>query len=157
MGRLILLCCLNLFCANTFAQSFVNVGAEQVEEVLKRKTDTTYVVNFFASWCVPCLQELPDLQAFASEHQTEKVKVILVSLDFEEDVAEALNPLLQKYSITETVWLLKEDGNRWITRIEKQWNGSIPATLMVNHAQKKRIFLQQRVTRAKLNEYLTTP
>ena len=157
MRRLILLSCLNLFCANTFAQSFVNVGADQVEEVLKHKTDTTYVVNFFASWCVPCIQELPELQAFSEEHKDEKIKLILVSLDFEEDAEEALIPLLHKYSITEPVWLLAESGNRWITRIDRHWNGSIPATLVVNQQSKKREFITQRVTRASLNQSLKNP
>jgi thiol-disulfide isomerase/thioredoxin len=133
------------------------VNATHVEELLKRKTDTTYVLNFFASWCAPCIQELPELQAFAAEHRAEKVKLILVSLDFEEDASESLIPLLQKYAIADPVWLLREDGNRWIARIDKQWNGSIPATIMVNHARKQRLFMQQRVTRELLNQKLLKP
>jgi len=139
------------------AQSYSKVNATHVEELLKRKTDTTYVLNFFASWCAPCIQELPELQAFAAEHRAEKVKLILVSLDFEEDASESLIPLLQKYAIADPVWLLREDGNRWIARIDKQWNGSIPATIMVNHARKQRLFMQQRVTRELLNQKLLKP
>lgn len=146
-----------LAAVTALAQSYVKVSPAQVEEVLKRKTDTTYVVNFFASWCAPCILELPELQAFATEHQSEKVKLILVSLDFEEDAEEALIPLLHKYSITEPVWLLTESGNRWITRIDKHWNGSIPATLVVNQQSKKREFINQRVTRASLNQSLKNP
>lgn len=143
--------------AEAWAQSYVKVSAVEVEELLKRKTDTTYVLNFFASWCAPCIQELPELQAFAAEHQTEKVKLILVSLDFEEDAQEALLPLLQKYSITNPVWLLSEDGNRWITRIDRHWSGSIPATIIVNQAHQQRILLTQRVKHECLNEHVKTP
>lgn len=146
-----------LAAVTALTQSYLKVSAAQVEEVLKRKTDTTYVVNFFASWCAPCIQELPELQAFAAEHQSEKVKLILVSLDFEEDADEALIPLLHKYSITDPVWLLREDGNRWITRIDKHWGGSIPATLIANQSHNQRLFLPQRVTRVSLNQYLKTP
>jgi thiol-disulfide isomerase/thioredoxin len=143
--------------ACAFAQSYVKVSSEQLEELLKRKSDTTYVVSFFASWCAPCIQELPDLQAFALEHQAEKVKVILVSLDFEEDASEALIPLMEKYAITQPVWLLVANGNRWISHVDKHWNGSIPATLIFNNAVKKRILLQQRVTRSMLNQQLIAP
>jgi len=151
------LICLLVFYTCSFAQSYVKVSSEQLEELLKRKSDTTYVVSFFASWCAPCIQELPDLQAFALEHQTEKVKVILVSLDFEEDASEALIPLMEKYAITQPVWLLVENGNRWISHVDKHWNGSIPATLIFNNAVKKRVLLQQRVTRTVLNQQLIAP
>ena len=151
------LICLLVFYTCSFAQSYVKVSSEQLEELLKRKSDTTYVVSFFASWCAPCIQELPDLQAFALEHQAEKVKVILVSLDFEEDASEALIPLLQKHSIYQPVWLLVANGNRWISHVDKHWNGSIPATLIFNNAVKKRILLQQRVTRSMLNQQLIAP
>jgi len=151
------LICLLVFCTCSCAQSYVKVSTEQLEELLKHKSDTTYVVSFFASWCAPCIQELPDLQAFALEHQAEKVKVILVSLDFEEDASEALIPLMEKYAITQPVWLLVANGNRWISHVDKHWNGSIPATLIFNNAVKKRILLQQRVTRSMLNQQLIAP
>ena len=144
-------------CSMLTAQSYVKVSASQLEELLKQKNDTTYVINFFASWCAPCMQELPEFQAFAQEHAQEKVRLIHVSVDFEDDAEEALIPLLRKFDITQPVWLLSESGNRWITRIDKQWNGSIPATLVFNNQQKKRVFTAQRVTRAVLNQYLQQP
>jgi thiol-disulfide isomerase/thioredoxin len=136
------------------AQSYLKVNASQLEELLKQKNDTTYVFNFFASWCAPCIQELPELKAFAQEHAGEKVRLIFVSLDFEEDAEEALIPLLRKFEIIQPVWLLTETGNRWITRIDKQWNGSIPATMVFNNQHKMRVFVTQRVNRAMLNQYL---
>jgi hypothetical protein len=66
-------------------------------------------------------------------------------------------PLLQKYAITQPAWLLVENGNRWISHVDKHWNGSIPATLMINNAVKKRILLQQRVTRSMLNQQIIAP
>ena len=139
------------------AQSYVKASAAQLQELLKQKNDTTYVINFFASWCAPCTQELPELQAFAQEHAQEQVQLIFVSLDFEEDAENALLPLLRKFEITQPVWLLVETGNRWITRIDRQWNGSIPATLVFNNTKKKRTFITQRVTRTMLNQYMQQP
>lgn len=144
-------------CSSLTAQSYVKVSVFQLEELIRQKNDTTYVINFFASWCAPCIQELPELQAFAREHASEKVRLVYVSLDFEEDAEEALLPLLRKFEITQPVWLLAETGNRWITRIDKQWSGSIPATLVFNGNQKKRQFTAQRVTRVMLNQFLQQP
>ena len=155
--RVVCFLALLFVCISLTAQSYVKVSASRIEDLLQQKNDTTYVINFFASWCAPCIQELPELQAFAREHALDKIRLMYVSLDFEEDAEEALLPLLRKFEITQPVWLLTETGNRWITRIDRQWNGSIPATLVFNNTKKKRTLITQRVTRTMLNQYMQQP
>ncbi|MFM9587521.1 TlpA disulfide reductase family protein, partial [Streptomyces caniscabiei] len=84
--------------------------------------DSTYVLNFWATWCVPCVKEFPAFQYFAHEHLNEKVKVIMISLDFKKDYEKTLPPFLAKHPIDGTVYLLDEpDYNAWIEKIDKDW------------------------------------
>ncbi len=121
-------------------------GIYKIDNLLNRlkNKDTTYVVNFWATWCKPCIKELP---AFDSLKQKDLayVKIILVSLDFKEDIEKKVNPFLQKNKIKCEVVLLDEvNGNDYINKISNEWTGAIPATYFKN--KKKEIFAEQSVT-----------
>jgi thiol-disulfide isomerase/thioredoxin len=92
--------------------------------------DTLYIVNFWATWCKPCVKELPSFDSLHAENAGKKRKVLLVSLDFREDLEKKLVPFLEKKNIrAECVLLDETNGNDFINRIDKDWSGAIPATL----------------------------
>lgn len=96
-----------------------------------RHPDTTYVVNFWATWCKPCVKELPALDSLHHRHLKNAVRVLLVSVDFTEDLQKRLVPFLNKNKIAATCVLLDEiNGNDYINRINPKWSGAIPATLV---------------------------
>jgi thiol-disulfide isomerase/thioredoxin len=66
------------------AQSFS--GVYKVDPFFKRisSTDTIYVVNFWATWCKPCVEELPIFDSLNLEVKGQAIKVLLVNLDFVE-------------------------------------------------------------------------
>ena len=99
--------------------------------LLEVENDTTYVINFWATWCRPCVKELPYFEKINEKYKNEKVKVILVSLDFKKKVKELLIPFLEKKQLKSEVILLSEaDANFWINDISKDWSGAIPATII---------------------------
>ncbi|MDI9257577.1 TlpA family protein disulfide reductase [Flavobacterium sedimenticola] len=99
------------------------------KEVLKAN-DTIYVINFCATWCGPCIKELPHFEKLHTDNK--KVKVILVSLDSRKDLEKKLIPFVKKKKITAEVLLLSDkDYNTWLPKIDKNWSGSIPATLIL--------------------------
>ncbi len=101
--------------------------------------DTTYLVNFWASWCTPCVDELPAFEKIAEEFKDDKVKVLLVSLDFPKQIESRLIPFIKRNDIQSEVVVLNDpDANKWINSVNPDWSGSIPATLMYNN--KNRIF-----------------
>ena len=67
---------------------------ERLESLLYTSSDTTFIVNFWAMWCSPCVKELPILQEY--EKDNPNVEMILVSLDFPEDIETKLKPFLKK-------------------------------------------------------------
>lgn len=100
-----------------------------IEPLFRQRNDTTYVINFWATWCKPCLEELPYLEAFSARHSEDKVKVILVSLDFPNQLNIRLLPFLEKKKLqSKVVVLLDGKYNDWIDKVSPDWTGAIPAT-----------------------------
>ena len=135
----LLLC---FICSSGMAQKQVPVVTfDWLKNLRNTKSDTTYVVNFFATWCMPCLEELPAFEKLLQATKDQKVKIILVSLDSYRKLDITLKPYLTKEKIRCDVVLLNEpDYNSWIDRVDRSWGGSIPATLIFNTSTKKKIF-----------------
>lgn len=123
------------------------------KEILSDK-NTLYVVNFWATWCAPCVKELPYFEKLNSENKN--VKVVLVSLDFKKQYETALLPFLKKKNIqSEVVFLTDKNYNSWLPLVSKDWSGSIPATLIIN--KEKRVFVEKSfASYEELNEFVNT-
>lgn len=94
------------------------------------KNDTTYVINFWATWCKPCVKELPHFEQLTEKYKDSKVKVVLVSLDFPKQLESKLVPFVKKHELKSTVvTLLDGKYNDWIDKVSEEWSGAIPATL----------------------------
>lgn len=95
-----------------------------------KRADTLYVLNFWATWCRPCVAELPYFQA-AAESLAGKypIRFWLVSLDFPPEGGKAAAALLARKSITlPAFWLTEKDPNVWIPNVNPDWDGAIPYT-----------------------------
>lgn len=110
----------------------------ELKPILNRSGDTTYVVNFWATWCGPCVKELPYFEALHEEFADEKVKVILVSLDFKKQIESKLIPFMKKKKLkSEVVVLYDHDSNFWINDISSNWSGSLPGTLIYKNDERE--------------------
>ena len=104
-----------------------------LEPRLHLKNDTTYLINFWATWCRPCVDELPVIEEIAERYNRQKFKVLLVSLDFPSQIDSRLRPFIQKQNIQSEVVILDDpDSNEWIDKVSGQWSGAIPASLIYN-------------------------
>jgi thiol-disulfide isomerase/thioredoxin len=111
---------------------------DEFSHLLNKNNDTTYVINFWATWCKPCIKELPAFEKLHEEYSTNKVKVILASLDFPKQVKSHLIPFIDKYQIRSEVVLLDDpDANSWIPKVDPTWTGAIPATIIYNSKNRK--------------------
>lgn len=106
---------------------------EEFEKLLKVHPEKTYVVNFWATWCKPCIKEIPDFEKLQKVYKEHGVEVVLVSLDFPSKVDQKLLPFVEQQKLISQVILLDDpDQNTWIPKIDKDWSGAIPATLIFN-------------------------
>src|ERR1700739_2398938 len=109
MMRIITIFLIAVFIGNTGHSQHVSViKITDLENRIKNNSDTAYVVNFWATWCVPCVKELPAFDSLNTAYSKKKVKVLLVSLDFKEDLQTKLIPFLISKKIKPEVVLLDE-------------------------------------------------
>lgn len=124
---------------------------EGLEALMSVANDTTYVYNFWATWCAPCVKELPSFLKLQEAYKDKPFKLILVSLDFSKSVEKSLLPFLEKKKMNVEVILLNDpDVNSWIEKVDKDWSGAIPATLIVNKNMRK--FYEQSFEYEELEE-----
>ncbi len=123
--------------------------------LFEQKNDTCYVINFWATWCAPCVAELPYFDQLLEKYHDEKVKVVLVSLDFANKLHKSLIPFLEKKQIKSDIMVLDDnDANSWINQVSPKWSGALPATVIYKNGNKA--FFEKSFTFEELEtEFLT--
>lgn len=139
-------------CSKLSAQIAVYEKFDAFEKAVLKEDDNTYVVNFWATWCAPCIKELPYFEQLHKDNP--KVKVILVSLDSRKDLEKKLIPFVAKKQLTAEVILLSDkDYNAWLNKIDDSWSGAIPATLIISG--KRKLFAEREFENfTELNNYV---
>ena len=134
-----------LTASSGFGQRVELITVDRLHERIKQGKDTTYIVNFWATWCAPCIKELPHFEKLQQEKSPEKLKVLLVSLDFKDRLEKSVVPFVKKRRLKNEVFLLDEtDEQVFIEKIDKTWTGAIPATLFIKGDKRK--FLEKEFT-----------
>lgn len=145
----ILLSVFSLMDAKGQNRSVPMVNFAGFEPYLGAKSDTVYVINFWATWCGPCRRELPNMEKIHKDYSGKKVRVLLVSLDFPNQ-QKGLQQFLSTNHITAPVLLLNEpDANAWIDKVDPSWTGALPATLIFKG--KDRLFFEKELTYQDVN------
>lgn len=139
-----------------YAQTVPVIGLDELENRLENGGDTTYVVNFWATWCGPCVKELPFFENLHLNSVGSKRKVVLVTLDFVTQLETKVIPFLKEKQLKSEVLLMDEDKpNEWIPRVSEEWSGALPATLFVNTQKKTRHFHEGSFKEGDLEKLLT--
>ena len=131
------------------------VDFDGLKPYLNKKNDTTYVINFWATWCAPCVKELPYFEQMQDNYKSKPVEVLLVSLDFPNQYEKKLVPFLKDKNIRSKVIALDDvDQNKWINGINQDWDGAIPVTLIYN--KNKGVFYKQSFSYEELEQEVKT-
>lgn len=112
-----------------------------LEPYLNKSTDSIYVVNFWATWCAPCVKEFPYFEQLQKEYKSEKLDVLMVSLDFPNQIDKSLYPFIKNRKTDLNVVLLDDPAqNVWIEKVDSTWSGALPATLV--YKGNSRVFIE---------------
>ena len=138
----------------TNLQLVERINFNQFEDYLHKADDSLYIINFWATWCKPCVEELPHFEKINSTYSNTNVKVILVSLDMPNMLEGHVIPFVRKHNLNSQILLL-DDPNRnfWISKIDQEWTGAIPATLV--YKKDKREFFETPFTYNELNNVVS--
>jgi thiol-disulfide isomerase/thioredoxin len=134
----------------SFSQTIKKV---KITDVLKiaDTSSVPIVINFFATWCGPCVQELPWFEKTVPDFKGKGVKLLLVSLDYADDYPKEILSFAKKHGInSQIVWLDEADPNYFCLKVDKRWQGTIPVSLMVNNATHFRAFYDYQIPEGQL-------
>ncbi len=124
-----------------------------LEELLSLKDDKVHVVNFWATWCAPCIKELPHFEKLNANYKHKNVEVLLVSLDFPFNYDKKLKPYIKEHKLQSKVVALDDpDMNTWMPKVSEEWTGAIPITIIYN--KNKRKFYERTFTYSQLENEL---
>lgn len=123
------------------------ITVDQLENRFAAGKDTVYVVNFWATWCGPCIEELPHFEKLQRTYKNAPLKVLMVSTDFKSKLETSVKPFVKRHKLMNEVFLLNEKNQQtYIDRISKEWSGALPATLVVNGKKKIRKLFEKEFT-----------
>lgn len=138
---------------NIHAQSIEVIKFSDLDKMISSESETTKVINFWATWCKPCVKELPQFLELHEKYQSKDLELSLVSFDFIEDLENKLRPFVTKKNIKANVYLLDEtDYNAFIDKVDPSWSGAIPATLIIAKGNQKRAFFEKEFEESELEK-----
>ena len=142
----LLLSCLILFqaCTSLTKERVEIIKIDGLQSLITEKDHEGHIINFWATWCKPCVKELPLFVELSKSHP--EICISLVSLDFVQDLETKVYPFLDNKNINLRVLLIDElDYNLWIDMVDPSWTGAIPATLIINPKTGHRKFLEKEL------------
>lgn len=124
-----------------------------IEKVGQEPASKIRVYNFWASWCTPCLKEIPEFEAFAKAH-TSEVELVFVSLDRKKVWETAVPEAADELKMTQPIWLIDQGLDfEWRYQIDEGWVlPAIPVTLITYKSHRK--FFMKPLERKELEEAL---
>lgn len=133
------------------ASAQTSIPSVRVDELMKRvkhASDTVFVVNFWATFCKPCIEEIPDLEVAVRESEGKPVKLLLVSVDQKSFFPKKLQQFVQERQfLSEVVWLNETNADYFCSAVDPLWSGAIPATLVIAPKKGAREFIEAPLTK----------
>lgn len=109
------------------------------------------IFNFWATFCKPCLAELPHFQAAAEQYKKDGLRLVLVSLDLKEAYPKTVSAFVKRLKLTSPVVFLDEgDADRFVPLVDHSWSGAIPGSLFINKARGYRKFVEEELSKGTL-------
>jgi thiol-disulfide isomerase/thioredoxin len=135
-----------------FSQQVKSVKITELEKTIKG-SKAPLIVNFWATFCVPCLQEIPYFQEITDRYKAKNVSLLLVSLDMKQAYPVKVNEMARRLKLAyPVVWLDETNADYFCPKIDTSWTGGMPSSLFVNNATGYHKFFEEPLSREKLEE-----
>lgn len=155
MSRWLATVCLFLLVVtfNAQSQDVKTIDEKGLTGLLKNRNNKVLFINFWATWCVPCREEFPDIVKIAKNYP--KVEFVAVSLDHPDEIKSKIQPFLKKMKAPFNNYVAKfKDDQVLIEMINKDWNGAIPATAIYSSNGKQVGFYPKKMSYTELEKEL---
>lgn len=139
--RMLLICAFGLLFKVAAAQAPPKTTLEKLNQRVEAHEDTLFIINYWATWCKPCVLEMPHFEQVAEDYREKPVKVIFVSLDLPSEYDNRLAQFLKKKKLKSEVLFLDEPKiQSKIDEVDPAWTGALPATVFVKTYTGTRVF-----------------
>lgn len=137
-----------------FSQGGTLVKLDGLQQLIQSEKEQIQVINFWATWCAPCLKELPLFEKLGAERKDVKIKLVSMDMDLDPDVEKVRKFVLRKKLQSEVLILDEQNPDKWIDKIDKAWSGALPATLVLNNKNGKRKFVERELHEGDLEKLI---
>jgi thiol-disulfide isomerase/thioredoxin len=142
-----------------FAWPVVGQEAKKVKvtdlEKIIAESKGPLVINFWATFCKPCIEEIPHFQKLQAEYENHGLQVLFVSLDLQDDFPAKVNAFIKKRKMASN-WLDETNADYFCPRIDQAWTGAIPATLFIHNKRNYRKFIEEPLSEEGLANEIRT-
>jgi thiol-disulfide isomerase/thioredoxin len=150
MKQIVILFIFSLFIQSGSAQSIKRIKATELESVIASARHPL-ILNFWATWCAPCLEEIPWFQEIVAAHKADSIQLILVSLDVRKEYPDGVKKIAKKRDFRAPIlWLDETNADYFCPKVDSTWSGAIPATLLINNQTGYRKFHEAQLSRDEL-------
>lgn len=137
---------------NAFSQEIARWKLKDLQTAIA-KVDKPTIFNFWATFCIPCVEEIPYFQELVKKYDSTGVQLILVSLDFTDKYPDKINAFTKKMGFHATVKFLDEtNADLFCPVVDSSWSGSIPASLFINNNTGYHKFFEDRLSKEALEK-----
>ncbi|MBC7875168.1 MAG: TlpA family protein disulfide reductase [Ferruginibacter sp.] len=160
MRKCVALFIVALLAVSVYGQEVKSVKAVDLEKIIA-ESKTPLIINMWATWCMPCIEEIPYFLEEVRKHNvsagsSDSIQLLLVSLDFKEAFPGDISSFAKKRKFTAPiVWLDETNADYFCPKIDAKWSGAIPATLFINNKTGYRKFVEEQISHEKLRQEIT--
>jgi thiol-disulfide isomerase/thioredoxin len=133
------------------AADIKSVEPKDIKDIVAQNKGKVVLLNFFATWCVPCHTEFPDIIKLQNAYKGKGLQVIEVSMNDVTDKDE-----LQKYlSETKppfTVYIAANTEDKFYTDVDPRWDTALPMTMIFDRDGKNIAFYKEARTYAQFDK-----
>ncbi|TXJ26644.1 MAG: TlpA family protein disulfide reductase [Chitinophagaceae bacterium] len=145
-------CVLLLGSGLVMGQKVAKVKITELEKMIA-ESRTPLIINFWATYCKPCIAEMPHFEKLGAKYKEKGLTVVFVSLDMEDDYPVKVDSFVAKRKLQNKVlWLDETNADYFCPKIDPKWSGAMPATLFVNNTKSYRRLLEEELTEEELEK-----
>ena len=152
MKKIFIILIASFFSSSLFGQEINKIKITDLEKTIA-ESKTPLIVNFWATFCKPCIEEMPYFQKAVKEYHKDSVKLLLVSLDLEDYYPSKIKSFALKHKFTAPIaWLDEYNADYFCPKVDSSWSGAIPASLFINNKKGYRKFAEEQLSEDKLKK-----
>ncbi len=118
------------------------INEDGLRRLIHERAGRILLLNIWATWCKPCVEEFPGLIRLQQTYQDSLVDIIAISVDYPDEVASKILPFLDSLGVSFTVFVADiPKPEDFIKTLDPAWSGAVPATFVFDRHGQRRAFL----------------